>query len=293
VGGLGAIREPGSTVIARAGFEQELERSRNYRPPFRYFFGTGTMTLDVKPDRLIAAPETISDGGLDLVLIPAKSGETNDALFVQDKKHDLLFVGDAFMPYVGAPFVPEGSPEGHLGAIATMPGLRDAMGALYEHGLAAARTARPLADVLHDNFIPDSLRRAPAAVQPYLIVRDQFLQRLYLEHAGYWQSNGEGIDVFTRAEWAAALDVLGGGSEAAFVRAATQLESRGDASLALQLAEFGLVRYSSSTQLQQVRARALTTLRDINSQMNPFRFIVYSEWAGRGMGQVAPAESAR
>jgi hypothetical protein len=95
---------------------------------------------------------------------------------------------------------------------------------------------------------------------------------------------------FTRAEWAAALDVLGGGSEAAFVRAATQLESRGDASLALQLAELGLVRYSSSTQLQQIRARALTTLRDINSQMNPFRFIVYSEWAGREMGQVAPAE---
>jgi glyoxylase-like metal-dependent hydrolase (beta-lactamase superfamily II) len=314
VGGLAAVREPGSTVIARVGFDEELARSRNYRPPFNYFFGTGAMRLDVKPDRLIAAPEALSDGGLDLALIPARSGETNDALFVQDKKHDLLFVGDAFMPYIGAPFVPEGSPEGHLGAIArvldlhprrllhghppltsafsvaAMPGLRDAMGALYEHGLAGARTARPLADVLHDNFIPDSLRHAPAAVQPYLIVRDQFLQRLYLEHAGYWQSNGEGIDVFTRAEWAAALDVLGGSSEAAFVRAATQLESRGDASLALQLAEFGLVRYSSSTQLQQIRARALTTLRDIHSQMNPFRFIVYSEWAGRGMGQVAPAD---
>jgi glyoxylase-like metal-dependent hydrolase (beta-lactamase superfamily II) len=314
VGGLAAVREPGSTVIAQAGFEHELERSRNYRPPFNYFFGTGTTRLDVKPDRLIAAPETLSDGELDLALIPARSGETDDALFVRDKQHNLLFVGDAFMPYVGAPFVPEGSPEGYLGAVATvldlhpsrllhghppltaafsvaaMPGLRDAMGALYERGLAAARSARPLADVLHDNFIPASLRRAPAAVQPYLLVRDQFLQRLYAEHAGYWQSNGEGIEVFTRAEWAAALDVLGGGSEAAFVRASTQLERRGDASLALQLAELGLVQYPSSAPLQQIRARALTTLRDIHSQMNPFRFIVYSEWAGRGMGQVAPAD---
>ena len=118
VGGLGAVREPGSTVIARVGFEQELDRSRNYRPPFNYFFGTGTMKLDVKPDRLIAAPEALSDGGLDLVLIPAKSGETDDALFVQDKKHDLLFVGDAFMP--GGAFRPRGFARRPLGAIATV-----------------------------------------------------------------------------------------------------------------------------------------------------------------------------
>jgi glyoxylase-like metal-dependent hydrolase (beta-lactamase superfamily II) len=118
VGGLGAIREPGTTVIARAGFAEELARSRSYHPPFQYFFGTGTMKLDVKPDRLIAASETLTEGGLELRLIPAPSGETPDALFIQDRKHGLLVVGDAFMPYVGAPFVAEGSPEGFLGAIA-------------------------------------------------------------------------------------------------------------------------------------------------------------------------------
>src|SRR6185312_13866660 len=129
------------------------------------------------------------EGGLDLVVLPAHSGETPDALFVQDRKHDLLFVGDAFMPYVGAPFVAEGSPEGYLGAIEqvldlhprrlihghtpltavftmeAMPGMRDAMGALYQHSLAAARAARPLPEVLHDAFLPGSLRAAPAAVQ--------------------------------------------------------------------------------------------------------------------------------
>jgi glyoxylase-like metal-dependent hydrolase (beta-lactamase superfamily II) len=298
-------------VIARAGFEQALERSRNNRPPFQYFFGTGTMKLDAKPDRLVAAPEALRDGGLDLVLIPASSGETDDALFVQDRKHDVLFVGDAFMPYIGAPFVAEGSPEGFLGAIAmvldlhphrlvhghppltslftvdAMPGLRDAMGALYQRGMASARRARPLGEVLNENFIPDSLREAPLAVQPYLVARDTFLQRLYAQHAGYWQSNGDGMDVFTHAEWAAALDLLGGESDAAFVRAATQLESRGDAALALQIAELGQLRHPSSAGLQAIRARALTTLRDIYSQDNPFRFIVYSEWAKRGMGAVA------
>jgi hypothetical protein len=167
-----------------------------------------------------------------------------------------------------------------------MPGLREAMGALYQRTLTAARAARPLAEVLHDDFLPDSLREAPAAVQPYLVARDTFVQRLYTRHAGYWQSNGEGIDAFTRAEWAGALDALGGGSDASFARVAAELEARGDAALALQIAEMGLVRHPSSAALRNQRDRALRTLREIHSPSNPFRFIVYSEWAGRGLAPV-------
>jgi hypothetical protein len=33
VGGLAALREPGTTVLAQAGFPSELERSRLYHPP--------------------------------------------------------------------------------------------------------------------------------------------------------------------------------------------------------------------------------------------------------------------
>ena len=314
VGGLAAVREPGTTVIARAGFSEELARSRSYHPPFRYFFGTGTMKLDVKPDREITAPETLSlGGGLDLRLIPAPSGETSDALFIQDRKHDLLVVGDAFMPYVGAPFVAEGSTEGFLAAISAvldlhprrlihghtpltamftieaMPGLRDAMGALYAHGLEAAHAARPLPHLLHDDFLPTSLRATPAAVQPYLIARDTFLQRLYTEHAGYWQSNGDGLDAFTRDEWAAALDGSRVAATGAFARTSRELEARGDAALALQIADLGLARHPTSVPLRQARERALTTLRELYAQTNPFRFIVYSEMAGRGLAPVAPA----
>ncbi|HEY6002835.1 MAG TPA: MBL fold metallo-hydrolase [Anaeromyxobacter sp.] len=314
VGGIAALREAGSTVIARDNFPEELQRSNDYPGPFHWFFGTGKMTLNVRPDRLLRRTEILSEGGLDLALIPAKSGETPDALFIHDRKHDLLFVGDAFMPYVGAPFVAEGSPEGYLGAISmvldlhprrvvhghvpltalftmeAMPGLRDAFGALYERTLAAARASRPLADVLHDDFLPDSLRAAPAAVQPYLIARDTFVQRLYTEHAGYWQSNGDGIDVFTRGEWAAALDAMGGESDASFARVAKELEARGDAALALQIADLGLVRHPSSAALRESRERALRTLQEIHSQTNPFRFIVYSEWAGRGLSPVTERE---
>ena len=312
VGGLAAVREPGSIVIAEANFPAELTRSRQYHPPFHDFFGTEDNPLDVKPDRLISAPETLRVAGLELALIPGKSGETDDALYVRDLRHDILFVGDAFMPYAGAPFVAEGSAEGYLGAVAqvlelhprrlvhghppltalftidAMPGLQAAFRSLYDRSLDAARAASPLAELLHDNFIPVSLRDTPKAVLPYLIARDTFVQRLYSVHAGYWQANGEGVETFTRAEWALALDELGARSEDSFRRAAERLEQHGDPALAFRIAELGLVRYPNSAALLSSRARALATLRQINSQMNPFRFIVYSEWSGKALAPVSP-----
>src|SRR5207244_10375880 len=111
------------------------------------------------------APGTLAVVDIELELIPAKSGETNDALFIRDKRDDILFVGDAFMPYLGAPFVAEGSVEGYLGAIdqvlalhprrlvhghipltrlyaaEAMPGLRVALGELYQRSLEAAHEA--------------------------------------------------------------------------------------------------------------------------------------------------------
>ncbi|HXS18312.1 MAG TPA: alkyl sulfatase dimerization domain-containing protein, partial [Polyangiaceae bacterium] len=182
-------------------------------------------------------------------------------------------------------------PLSTLFTIEAMPGLRDAVGELYQHTLTAARNARPLADVLHDNLLPGALRSAPAAVQPYLVMRDTFVQRVYAQHAGYWQSNGDGMDHFTRAEWAAALDALGV-DDATYARAAADLEARGDATLALHLAQLGLARYPASQALQKAREATLTTLQEMHSQTNPFRFIVYSEFAGRGLAPVAlPAPS--
>src|SRR5262249_32420321 len=151
------------------------------------------------------APEHLRDGELDLALIPVHGGETDDALFIHDAKHGILFVGDAFMPYIGAPFVSEGSTAGYLDALDTgiklaprrvihghprrtalttadaIPGLAVAARALYDRTVAAAEQARPVADVLQDNFVPASLRDAPLAVVPYLVMRDTFIERVYIE----------------------------------------------------------------------------------------------------------------
>src|SRR6185503_8670943 len=137
-----------------------------------------------------------------------------------------------------------------------------------------------------------SLRAAPAAVQPYLIVRDHFVQRVHREHAGIWQANGDGMDHYTHLEWASAVDLIGGGTPAAFARAVDELERRGDTTLALHIAELGLVRHPGDAALQRGRARALRSLREQTSQSNPFRFIIYSEQAGATLPPVTIPEPA-
>jgi glyoxylase-like metal-dependent hydrolase (beta-lactamase superfamily II) len=312
VGGLGALREPGTIVLAQSRFPAELARSRSYPQPFRYFFGSDPIPLDVTPDRLLDAPETLEEGGLDLALFPAPSGETDDALFVFDKKHRILFVGDAFMPYIGAPVVAEGSPRGLVDAAAlvdkldprrvihghppltevftreAMPGLALAARELYDHALAGARAARPLADVLHDDFIPESLRSSPKAALPFLVMHDTFIQRVYQEEAGYWQTNGDGVDHFTRAEWAGTLDLLGGHSDGSFARTVDDLVTQGDATMALRIADIGLVRYPASESLRAGRAHALTMLKERYAPINPFRFILYSEWSNQPFAALEP-----
>ncbi len=67
-------------------------------------------------DQLITDATKVSIGGTDFVLYPTTGGETSDALMVYLLASGVLFTGDVMMPYLGAPFFAEGSPEGLLGA---------------------------------------------------------------------------------------------------------------------------------------------------------------------------------
>src|SRR6266542_3499114 len=113
IGGTGALRGPGTRVIAQAGFPAGLDREQGDRPPFRYFAGAaGDVPLAVVPDQLISEPTSLTIGGTELVLYPTPGGETTDALMVHLPASGVLFAGDVMMPYLGQPFAGEGSPEG-------------------------------------------------------------------------------------------------------------------------------------------------------------------------------------
>lgn len=306
IGGLRALAGPGTRVIAQAAFGDELRIVNETGVSFRYFFGTtgSQRRYDVAPDQLVRDAQTLTIGGTKFALHPVRGGETTDALLVHLPDKGVLFVGDVFMPYLGAPFVPEGSADGLFEAITTirslgprvlvhghppltdfftieaLPGLETALRDLYRRTRAGVAEARTLVDILHQNVLPATLREAPAAVVPYLVMRNNFVGRVYHQSTGYWKPDGEGLEILAPAEWAAALDLLGGGRPEPFARSARTLLERGDDVLALKLTQLALLRHPANEELARLRQRALESLRVRNQQMNPFKFIIYSEWAG-------------
>ena len=312
IGGLVAMLESNPQVIAQAAFADELRIVNGTGVPFRYFFGaTGSgRRYDVRPHHLVREPEALTAGGTRFVLYPAHGGETADALLIHVPDRGTLFVGDAFMPYLGAPFVAEGSAEGLFETMAliralqprvlvhghppltdiftveALPAIEAALRELHQRVRTDVGEGRTLVEILHDNILPASLREHPASVLPYLVMRDNFIKRVYHQSTGYWKPDGDGMEVLAPSEWAAALDLLGGHREDAFVRSVRQLAERGDDVLALKLAQIGLVRYPSSEALTALRRRALDNLRARHQGMSPFKFIIYSEWAGAELSPV-------
>src|SRR5207248_1072782 len=92
VGGLAAVREPGTLVIARDNFARELKRMRSSQRTFSWFFGNRRVGLDVHVDHTVSSKETLRLGNLELRLMPVSGGETDDALFVDMPQQGLLFV---------------------------------------------------------------------------------------------------------------------------------------------------------------------------------------------------------
>lgn len=302
IGGAAAYVGDGVEVVAESHFEEEIETVRAVDPPpYRWFFGARSVPLDVQPTRFVAEPTEL---GLSrrVDVLPVKGGETHDALLVHVPDAGVVFTGDAFMPYLGAPFAEEGDPEellttidrilelqpqvlvhGHppltaLYTIEVMPTLRDALGELVQHTIAAIRDARPLHAALRDNLLPDGLAANPDAVLPYLVMREGIIKRLYDRRTGYWQSDREGVEIFAPEDWARALDVLGGG-EQAYARAVETLLEGGEAAMPLRIADIALVSHPDSERLKALRMRALQRLRTLHHQSNPFKLIVYSEEA--------------
>jgi glyoxylase-like metal-dependent hydrolase (beta-lactamase superfamily II) len=301
VGGLSALTADGATVIVQASFPDELRRQNSEPPPSRYFLPAGrSHRARVAPDRLVSAPEQLTVGGVEFVLIPVRGGETDDGLIIHLPGPEVVFTGDLSMPYLGAPFFAEGSApglfeametvlalhpsrliHGHAGltanyTIEAFPGLLAALRDLDRAVADGLGRGRTLAEILQLNRLPEVLRERPAAVVPYLVTRDHFIQRVHHQRTGYWHPGGEGVEQFTPAELAAAADLLGGGTAAAFHAAGAELATRGEPALALRILDLGLLRHPGAAELSGLRQRVLLRLVELNQLLDPFKFAYYA-----------------
>jgi glyoxylase-like metal-dependent hydrolase (beta-lactamase superfamily II) len=321
-GGIRALTGPGTQVIAQAGFPSELRRQHANRLPFRYFTGSGAgfgsgdagaVPAEITVDQLIAGQTTVAISGTEFVLYPTTGGETSDALMIYLPASGVLFTGDVMMPYLGAPFFAEGSPDGMLDTLAliaeisprmlvqghtpltelftvdAVPGLLAALTELRDQSLADISRGVTLTGLLKANVLPDVLREHPVAVGPYLVTRDHFVQRLYQQHSGYWQPDGQGLEPIDPADRAAALDLLAGGRPEPFASAARTLLAQGDPALALEITSAGLARHPDAPELAPLRQQALYRLMERHQLQDPFRFLIYADLAKAEIGPVAAA----
>src|SRR5229473_1320031 len=300
------VLNPRLRFYARSNYEEEITRSVNGPGNFgRQFFGERFSLDDVrsfKPDVTIDSRTDLKIGGTRIELIPVHGGETHDAMFIHLPDQGVMFVGDFIMAYLGAPFVEEGDFQGLLDAIdvvvekhprhllhghepltrnfasATMLAqLKTDLVWLREQVLVGVRRGDERAAIHQANLIPPSLLGGqPDVYQPYFILREHVIDRLYDQNVGYWQSDLQGLDHLGRADRAELLVDYLGLSEKQLVRTVERLAADGKYELAASLLESSGSRFEHSTSVANAKRLVYLKLMEKHQNTDPFKFIIYS-----------------
>src|SRR4029434_7458419 len=249
----------------RGNYQEEFEKEFNGPEVFaKQFFGERFSAEDVlsyKPDVAIDNRTDLTIGGSKFELIPARGGETHDAMLIYLPDERVMFMGDVIMPYLGAPFVEEGDLQGLFDAIdmvvsrnpqhllhghepltrvfaspLILSHLKTDLGWLRDQVLAAIRRGDERAAIHESNLIPpDLLANQPDAYQPYSILREHVIDRIYDQNVGYWEANLRGLAHPSRNDHAQVLVDYLGLSEAQIVKAADNLCADGKYEMAADL----------------------------------------------------------
>jgi len=301
---------PHLQFYARSNYKEEVARELDAPATFdKRFFGE-RFNLDnvrsFKPDVAIGRRTELKIGGTRIELIPVQGGETHDAMFIHLPDQSVMFVGDFIMPYLGAPFVEEGDLQGLLDAIdvvvqkhpqhllhghepltrnfassSMLAQLKTDLVWLREQVLTATRRGDERGVIHQANLIPPGLLNDQADVyQPYFILREHVIDRLYDQNVGYWQPDLQGLDHLTRADRAELLVDYLGVSERQFVKVLERLAADGKYELAASLLESSGSRFEQSTSVSHARRLVYLKLMEKHQNTDPFKFIIYSSKIG-------------
>jgi glyoxylase-like metal-dependent hydrolase (beta-lactamase superfamily II) len=295
---------------ARADYREELARSVAAPAPFfKRFFGERFDMEEVrsfKPDATLERQTELKVGGTRFELIPVQGGETSDGLFIHLPDHGVMFVGDFVMPYFGAPFVEEGNFDGMLDAIdivarknprhllhghepltrvfdspAVLTSLKPHLVWLRAEVAAAIRRGAGRAAIHQANLIaPGLLAGEPGAHLPYLLMRENLINRLYDQNVGYWQPDLQGLDHLGRADRGSVLVDYLGVSEQQLAKAVERMIADGKYELAAMTLDSTKGRFPEGGALGESERVAYLKLMEKYQDFNPFKFIIYSAKSG-------------
>jgi glyoxylase-like metal-dependent hydrolase (beta-lactamase superfamily II) len=298
--------KPNVKFYARENYAREMARMSSATQVFgQPFFGSRFRmeeVLDFRPDVTLGARTQMRVGGTRIEAIPAQGGETQDALMFFLPDQGVMFVGDIIMPYLGAPFIEEGNLQGLLDAIDVvvqinpkvllhghepltrvfaspemLGHLKTHLAWLQDQVLAAIRRGEERAAIQQANLIPPGLVEGDFRThQPYLLLRENVINRLYDQNVGYWQPDLQGVDYVSRADRGALLVDYLGVSEDQMVGAAKRMIADGNYELAAEALDWTRGRFAVSQSFRDQERLAYEKLMEKYQAFNPFKFIIYS-----------------
>ena len=288
----------------------------------KQFFGEHFSAKDVlsyKPDIAIDSRTELSIGGSKFELIPVRGGETHDAMLIYLPDEKVMFMGDVIMPYLGAPFVTEGDLPGLLDAIDEIVSrnpqhllhghealtrvfssplilghLKTDLTWLQDQVLTAIRRGDERAAIHEANLIPpDLLAHQPDAHQPYYILREHVIDRIYDQNVGYWEANLQGLTHLGRLDRAELLVDYLGLSEVQIVAATEHLVADGRYAMAAELIESAEAKFPESESLKRAKRLVYLKLMEKTQNTDPFKFIIYSGKIGEQTPQINAERAAK
>jgi hypothetical protein len=108
-------------------------------------------------------------------------------------------------------------------------------------------------------------------------MRENLINRVYDQHAGYWQVDLQGMDHLSQAELGSLLTHYLGLSDTQLAGAIEKMLDSGDHELALRTATWALAQNPSSEALKTLHRRAGLKLKEKHQELSPFKFVVYSD----------------
>jgi len=318
VGGHSYFRglNPRPKFYGRGNYQGEFAKQSSGPQVFgKQFFGERFRSedfLSYKPDITIDDRTDLTIGGSKFELIPARGGETHDAMLVHLPEEKVMFMGDVIMPYLGAPFDEDGDLQGLLDAIDVVVSrnpvhllhghepltrnftsalilshLKTDLSWLRDQILTAIRRGDERAAIHEANLIPpDLLAHQPDSHQPYYILREHVIDRIYDQNVGYWEANLQGLAHPGRMDRAELLIDYLGLSEAQILKAADRLDADGKYAMAAELIESAEVKFPTSDSVKRARRLTYLKLMEKNQNTDPFKFIIYSAKIGEQTPQI-------